>query len=93
MIASAIALLIISTERIASSLPAIGTVSTSGSALVSAMAITGMPSLFASEMAIFSRLLSITKSAPGSRAMSLTPDRYLSRRSRSRSSIRRSFFV
>ena len=53
------------TERIASSLPAIGTVIRSGSALVSTIATTGMPSLFASVTAIFSFLESTTNSSAG----------------------------
>jgi hypothetical protein len=46
-------------------LPGIGTVMTSGSALVSTMATTGIPSLLASRTAIRSFFASTTKSAPG----------------------------
>ena len=65
-IVSAMAAVISSTERIASSLPAIGTVIRSGSELVSQIAMIGMPSLFASSTAIFSFFASTTKIRPGS---------------------------
>src|SRR5439155_9391591 len=54
------------TARIASSLPGIGTVISSGSAFVSTMATTGMPSLFASATAMRSFFESTMNSAPGS---------------------------
>ena len=66
-IASAIARVISSTERIASSLPAIGTVMRSGSAFVSQMATIGIPSLFASLTAMRSFFASITNMRPGMR--------------------------
>ena len=81
------------TDRMASSLPGTGTVMTSGSALVSTMATTGMPSLLASATAIFSFFASTTKRAPGSRDIIFTPSRLRLSFSRSRSNIRRSFFV
>ena len=81
------------TERIASSLPGIGTVMTSGSALVSTIATTGMPSLLASATAIFSFLASTTNSAPGSRPMLLMPSRLRLSFTRSRSKSSFSFLV
>ena len=63
------------TERIASSLPAIGIVIVSGSAFVSAIATTGIPSRFASRTAISSFFASTTKTRPGSFDMSLMPER------------------
>ncbi len=81
------------TARIASSLPGIGTVITSGSALVSTMATTGIPSLLASATAIFSFLASTTKSAPGSRFMFLMPSRLRDSFTRSRSKSSFSFLV
>ncbi len=53
------------TERIASSLPGIGYWNSSGSAFVSRMPITGMPSFLASSMARCSRLASTTHMADG----------------------------
>jgi hypothetical protein len=64
-----------STERIASSFPAIGTVMRSGSAFVSTIAITGIDSLLASLTAMRSFLESITNMSPGSRVMFLMPAR------------------
>jgi len=57
------------------------------------MAITGMSRRFASRTAMISRLASTTKTAPGSRLMSFTPERYFSSFCRSRSRRRRSFLV
>jgi hypothetical protein len=82
-----------STERIASSFPAIGTVIKSGSALVSTIAMIGIPSLFASLTAIRSFFESTTKSSPGRRVMFLMPARYFVSFSRSRSMRSCSFFV
>ena len=65
-----------STERIASSLPAIGTVMRSGSELVSQMAMIGMPSLFASSTAMRSFFASTTNSSPGRRPIALMPERF-----------------
>ena len=67
------AAVISSTERIASSLPAIGTVMRSGSAFVSTIATIGMPSLFASATAIFSFFESTMNSEPGQAAHVLMP--------------------
>ena len=66
-----------STDRIASSLPAIGTVIRSGSALVSTMATMGTPSLLASETAMRSFFESTMNSSPGRRFIVLIPERYL----------------
>jgi len=90
---SAMARVISSTERIASSLPAIGTVIRSGSAFVSTMEMIGMPSLFASATAIFSFFASTTNMRPGVRVSVRMPLRYLDSFSFSRVIIRRSFFV
>ena len=92
-ITSAIAAVISETARIASSLPGIGTVMRSGSALVSTIATTGMLSLFASATAIRSFFESTTNSAPGRRAMFLMPEKYFSSFPRSRSKSSCSFFV
>ncbi len=64
----------------------------SGSQLVSTTAMTGMPRRFASWIAMCSFFGSITKSAPGSRLISLMPPRFFSSFSRSRSSEATSFF-
>src|ERR1019366_2151173 len=93
MILSAIAAVFSSTERIASSLPAIGTVIRSGSELVSQMAIIGMPSLFASSTAIFSFLASTTKRRPGTRDIFLMPERFFASLSRWRAIMSCSFLV
>ena len=74
---SAIALAINSTERMASSLPAIGTVMRSGSAFVSTMATIGTPSLLASETAMRSFFESMMNNNPGRRFIDLMPERYL----------------
>ena len=85
MITSDSAAVMSETERMASSLPGTGTVITSGSALVSTMATTGMPSLLASATAIFSFLASTTKRAPGRRPIPLMPSRFRLSFTRSRS--------
>ena len=92
-IASATAFVMSSTDRIASSLPAIGTVMRSGSALVSAIAMIGRPSLLASLTAIRSFFESTTNSNPGSRVIERMPLRYFFSLSASRVSISCSFFV
>src|SRR5205823_4119165 len=92
-ITSEMAAVMSETARIASSLPGIGTVISSGSALVSTMATTGMPSLFASATAMRSFFESTTNNAPGSRLMFLIPDRYFSSLLRSRSNNSCSFLV
>ena len=85
--------MITDTERIASSLPGIGTEMMSGSAFVSTIATTGMPSLFASAMAMRSFFASTTNIAPGSRAMCLMPSRLRFSFCRSRSKCNCSFLV
>ena len=76
-------------DRIASSLPGITKSISSGSQLVSTIAITGMPSLLASATAMSSRLGSTTNSTSGRPSMSRMPERLRCIFSRSRS--RRSF--
>ena len=76
-IASAIALRHQLHRRIASSLPAIGTVMRSGSAFVSTSAMIGMPSLFASLTAMRSFLESTTNMRPGRRVRFLMPRQVL----------------
>jgi hypothetical protein len=75
--ATAVAMILVSSsaERIASSLPGIGKSTSSGSQLVSRIAITGMPSLRASSTAMCSFLVSTTQTAEGTRCMSRSPPR------------------
>ena len=63
-------------ERMASSLPGITWVITSGSQLVSTTATTGRPSLLASVTAMCSFLVSMTKMASGSRSRPRMPPRF-----------------
>ncbi|MNC92244.1 hypothetical protein D3C83_86320 [compost metagenome] len=81
-IASATAPVSNSTDLIASSLPAIGTVMRSGSEFVSQIAMIGMPSLFASSTAMRSFLASTMKRRPGRRPIGLMPERFLASLSR-----------
>ena len=92
MTASAIAFVISSTDRIASSLPAIGTVMRSGSAFVSQMAIIGMPSLFASATAMFSFFDRPRTGCPAARHAA-DAERFFDSFSRSRRSMSCSFLV
>ncbi len=64
----------------------------SGSQFVSTTATTGMPSRFASWTAMCSFFVSMTKTAAGSRGISLMPPRFFSSFSRSRSREATSFF-
>ncbi len=82
-----------STERIASSLPAIGTLMRSGSELVSQMAAIGIPSLLASLTPMRSFFASMTNMSPGSRVMFLMPDKFFESLSRWRDMRSCSFFV
>src|SRR6266545_1071239 len=93
LITPAIATVIRETARMASSLPGIGTLIRSGSAFVSTIATTGIPSLLASATAMRSFFASTTNSAPGSRPMFLMPARFFSSFTRSRSNSSCSFFV
>ena len=87
------ALVITETERMASSFPGMGTVIRSGSALVSTIATTGMPSLLASAIAIRSFFASTMKMTPGKRVMFLMPSRFRLSFCCSRSNPNCSFFV
>ena len=61
------------TARIASSFPGMGNAISDGSELLSTMATTGIPSVFASAIAMCSLTVSITKSRSGTPAISLIP--------------------
>ena len=91
--ASAITLVKISIERIASSLPGIPMVTSSGSQLLSRIAITGIPSFLASVIARCSLMVSTTQSALGVFAMLRIPPSDFSSLSRSRRKISSSFLV
>ena len=91
--ASAITLVKSSIERIASSLPGIPIFTSSGSQLVSKIAITGIPSFLASVTARCSLLVSTTQIALGVRVMFLIPPRLRFSLSRSRRNNSNSFLV
>ncbi len=90
-IASTIARVISSHERIASSLPGIGKSASSGSQFVSTSATTGRPSRRASRTASCSLRRSMMKTASGCFFMSATPPRLASSFSSSDSIVIRSF--
>ena len=82
----------ISTARIASSLPGIGRSIKSGSLSVSISAIVGTPSFLASFTAMCSRRVSMMNIAPGMRSILRMPERLALILSRSRPSVAFIFF-